>query len=561
MTTKSFNPHIIADMLFEVADSPYSRASRKTFAESGKGPSQGPDPSEYDNVRTFSLDYAAYNFPRKYLGGSYDRKRLEEKALSGFLSAEGSLASFNRNFLKSFSSSPAGVGHCVEAMRRKIGEILGRFDPEAWVQRCEWGPGATSSLSSTDSTVDKKISEPRVSVTPCALPYFRWIVENDPHWVHARLGELPEGPLSLLPENFQVVESSRLAMVEKSAEELRVIDIQPTANLFLQKGVGSMIRSRLKRVGIDLDDQSRNQWLASVASRLQLCTIDLAKASDSVSCSIVSYLLPDDWFFVLNALRTRFTTYKGQTYYLNKFSAMGNGYTFELETLIFYAACCAVEEFLDCKEPIGVYGDDIIVHRDLFNGLHSVLKFLGFKVNETKSFVTGQFFESCGKHYFRGVDVTPPYQKEVVKDLISSIRCANRLFRFALRMGSNEYLETAIRRPYDSVTALASEYFEVARRGRKVKFPLIPWWLPDDFGLLSTQPFSTRNGLVRFNRLNLEPVKVPGFESALYALSLRRGCVVESPFMGLVTVRGRLRAITMGSGKTTPIVARLPYWI
>lgn len=88
----------------------------------------------------------------------------------------------------------------------------------------------------------------------------------------------------------------------------------------------------------------------------------------------------------------------------HKFSSMGNGCTFALETLIFASLLHAV------GSKIGlVYGDDITIETELAPALFRLLKFLGFVPNEEKSYTSGPFRESCGKDFFEGHDVTPFY--------------------------------------------------------------------------------------------------------------------------------------------------------
>jgi hypothetical protein len=95
---------------------------------------------------------------------------------------------------------------------------------------------------------------------------------------------------------------------------------------------------------------------------------------------------------------------------------MGNGYTFELETLIFLSVSivCA-EEAQKANLPgvdILVYGDDIIVPTGTSATLIPVLKYLGFETNASKTFLTGPFRESCGGDFFNGMAVRSHYLKE-----------------------------------------------------------------------------------------------------------------------------------------------------
>lgn len=551
------------------ASTPYAKTSYINYRKSnGIQLPKFPDPDAYSDFSTYALDYGAYAYLRKLKSASATLS-LREKAVISFEETECAVRSFNRSYPR--SAALAGVGHHISVMRRKIGEILGHFRAKEWFASCEWGPGATSSLRAEDATLDKKILESRISVSQQALGFARAYLEADIHMFAARCGVVPVGPYSVLKSNFEVVSASRLTTVPKSAVEDRVIDIQPTFNLFLQKGIGQMIRKRLRNAGIDLDNQTRNQWLASVAQRLQLCTIDLAKASDTISSGLVRDLIPFDWLHALESTRTTHTEYDNQLWYLHKFSAMGNGYTFELESLIFYAMLLACDECYG-QEPslLGVYGDDLIVPRYLSKSVLILLVACGFSVNSSKSFTRGRFYESCGKHYFDGREVTPPYQKEEVRDLASAIRCANRLFRWALRLGSGNFLDSRIRPAFDSANATCHHFLlelnqrqrlNPRRQSRKViSMPLAPFWSEVDTGLLTLEPLPQRRGMLRSTRLIFEQVLIPADGGALYCTALRRGCVVESPFDMVVPIRGRLRKVSFGDTKFSPRLVRFPDW-
>jgi hypothetical protein len=110
-----------------------------------------------------------------------------------------------------------------------------------------------------------------------------------------------------------------------------------------------------------------------------------------------------------------------------KFSSMGNGFTFELESLIFWALSKSVSDF------VSVYGDDIIVDSTCRDRFVDLFRFCGFTTNESKSFWSGPFRESCGKHYFQGTDVTPIYQKDSDENIENLLASLNRLRRWYYR--------------------------------------------------------------------------------------------------------------------------------
>jgi hypothetical protein len=321
--------------------------------------------------------------------------------------------------------------------RRKIASLLGEYDSSLWLDMCKWGPGATFSLKGVHANLDNKIREDRLSITATALPYFRRVISDDYHWLRSR-GIDAEGPCNLL-KGFEVVRGCRVTTVPKSAKTERTIAIEPTANQFLQGGIGNYIRRRLKRTGIDLNDQTHNQNGARDALIRQFATVDLKAASDTVSRELVYELLPFDWARTMDCLRSKeYLSPKGEWHTFEKFSTMGNGFTFELETLIFWALSKAVLEIEGLTEQVLVYGDDIVIHEAAVPLLKEVFAFCGFTINTEKTHFASAFRESCGKHYFMGFDVTPIYQKEVPDVLEEVYRLANRLRRLAFSMASGD---------------------------------------------------------------------------------------------------------------------------
>jgi hypothetical protein len=205
-------------------------------------------------------------------------------------------------------------------------------------------------------------------------------------------------------------------------------------NIFLQKGIGGVIRKRLKRVGVDLNDQTHNQELAREGSISgKLCTVDLSSASDTISQEVVRHLLPTDWFEAMSSLRSETGILpNGSRIRYQKVSSMGNGFTFELESLLFWALADATRFHVgEMDRRMAIYGDDIIVPVGMYPTLKSVLEFAGFEVNSKKTHVDGPFRESCGKHYFLGTDVTPIYFKDKVDSYPRYIWACNQLKRWS----------------------------------------------------------------------------------------------------------------------------------
>jgi hypothetical protein len=210
------------------------------------------------------------------------------------------------------------------------------------------------------------------------------------------------------PLKPRITPYNRLEVVPKSYKTHRTIACEPEGNLFLQLAFDEYAKSRLRFRGQDLRDQTKNQRLAKEGSITgKYATIDLSMASDCLSYNTVAWLLPEPWFRYLSDCRSRFyhgAFGKGE---YAKFSSMGNGATFSLETLVFCSCAYAVG-----SKEFSVYGDDIIIESELTDDLLRLLSFIGFKVNTEKSFWEGPFRESCGKDYWEGTLVTPQYLRD-----------------------------------------------------------------------------------------------------------------------------------------------------
>jgi len=226
-------------------------------------------------------------------------------------------------------------------------------------------------------------------------------------------------------------ESSSLFTVPKSTHIDRVACKEPEVNMFLQRSVGNHIRRNLKRFAkIDLNDQSRNRDLARVGVEKHLATIDLSSASDSISRQLVIELLPFEWWSLLEDIRVKETMVDGQIHQLEMFSSMGNGFTFELESLLFFAITRATCWLSGIRGTISVYGDDIIAPNRVVPRLQRIFFFFGFLLNTEKSAWTGCFRESCGGHYWDGVDITPFFVRGPIRKQSDLIRLLNQILEW-----------------------------------------------------------------------------------------------------------------------------------
>lgn len=289
----------------------------------------------------------------------------------------------------------------------------------------QFSGGASTRIKRGPDAIQRKFVG-KAHVTTEAVPYFGPHLFENPGW--GRIG-CPSGL------KYEAVRGNVMFTVPKNSEIDRPACKEPEINMYLQRAAGLTIRNRLKRVGIDLKDQSRNRELAREGSITgRYATLDLSSASDTVSTAVVKLLLPHGWFSHLDALRCKETRLpSGDWHVLQMFSSMGNGFTFELETLIFWALTRAVAYKLKRRGKIRVFGDDIICDTQVGKALERVLAWFGFVVNVKKTFTSGPFRESCGGHYHRGVDITPVYFHERIRTMTQLIQLMNQLTEWSLR--------------------------------------------------------------------------------------------------------------------------------
>jgi len=391
------------------------------------------DPRSYLDAQSYALDAAAVGLVKKLeeLPTSHDRRG---NAIAKWRQGEADCYRTNERLQRYlpenrlFDDRDAAIDSFFESVRKIILSWIGSRPDDLAVGR--FGPGATYSDRSGKTTVPDKMSSDPV-MTRSAI----WFL---PQWLgtqwgayHAQRG----GEITYVPGN-------RFTTVPKTSKTDRSIASEPSINVFYQLALGRQLRTRLgKRAGWDLDraqDIHRRVACESSVTR-EFATLDLSNASDTVARTLVKILLPRHWYEQLDALRSSKTCIDDRWVVLEKFSSMGNGFTFELETIIFAALACAVTRECGYAGELGrdvfVFGDDIIVKNDVTRPLKSVLEFTGFTLNEEKSFFGDEpFRESCGGDYFAGLPVRPYFLKELPRGPQDNIAFANGLSLLAERL-------------------------------------------------------------------------------------------------------------------------------
>lgn len=336
--------------------------------------------------------------------------------MSKWLEAEDLCRETNIRLRKAASDgtkTPPDVASVLHSAQRKIAALLGPDVPCVLDARMVFTSGASTSVQKRNACSRTKLDAP----PQCSANLYPLLEEIFQAWPlyamhHSVPGSVSEDSLAV---NVGITDA-RLEFVPKNAKTDRAVMVEPPLNLLVQAAYGDYIRRKLRRVGIDLKDQSLNRGLAREASLTgALATLDLSSASDTISKELVAMLLPLDWFLALNTCRSPVTNADGVPLRLEKFSSMGNGFTFPLQSLIFWALVSASADYIGCENPVvSVYGDDIICPVEVVPLLKSVFDYCGFVLNESKSYWEGPFRESCGGDYYLGINIRPLFVKEAM---------------------------------------------------------------------------------------------------------------------------------------------------
>lgn len=396
------------------------------------------NPRDYrvHSVQTFAIDYQIVSLFSKYRGFSGDVVDPKIKALEKWVESERRCSVTNQYFRSRWDGKNTMSSHAEQAYmlaQQKIRRILGTFNPAEFIELCRFGPGVDLGIRQSARTSSyHKYATPGHATVGAA-----WVLEN----------YFKDDERLLYSHSSKLCVESHLFFVPKTWDEYRTATKSPRWNSFLQLGLGRCIEARLKSVGIDIKTQADvNRKLASSCHIDGNVTIDLKAASDSSCVNFVidmltDYLRDDDegpnlWLDLILKLREPYVRLPDKSLVRQeKVSSMGNGYTFPLETLIFYSLAWGVCQHLGLSvKDVTVFGDDIIVPRDAAQLLIELLASCGYQPNLEKTFLRGEFFESCGHDYFRGRNVRPVFLKEGVTDVSRAYRLHNAIIAWGTRL-------------------------------------------------------------------------------------------------------------------------------
>lgn len=396
------------------------------------------DPLAYNGLVDTRDSLAATKFLSKasFLRTSFDRKKV---AIDSFFVAEQQCSVTNKRIFRS-QFKTTETHSIISMMAWKISDVLYEFTADELIDSCDWGPGASTSKKRRNASKPNKYISSR-DITPSAYDFVK-------DWMHLAYPSWDIG-------YFCIQSASKIVTVPKNSKTDRTIAIEPDLNLWFQKGLGSMISRRLRRVGIDLSTQEINQERARIGSKYNsLATVDFSAASDTISLELCRSILPRDWFSLLYCFRSTDGVFEGHNVHFEKMSSMGNGFTFELESLIFWSLAICVSEYLGLdKKGISVFGDDVTLPSEAIDLFSAVAEDLGFLVNRSKSYSSGYFRESCGSYWYNGIDVKPIYLKEILDTPESVVKLTNSVRRLSHRRLNRLGCDRRLRRLWTYLSA------------------------------------------------------------------------------------------------------------
>lgn len=426
-----------------------------------------PDPDSYRSATAFAVDYMSYNIARKREDDKPTSTQMRA-SLAKWAEAEHRCHVVNQY---GWWVTPIDTDKRarIDALFQRTRAIISNVLMDEWpdLDFCPTGGSTTTTSrrfsfgpSKVDGTPLTEETQPH-KCAPASRVYLEQMLLNNPGVARRFLRqryqllrttcENVDEPIEmgsyLDPDEIRAlsihlcsnVQPATFDYVSKDYKSVRLLAKSNSLSIMVQKTIGNCIRRALSKVGINLNDQRINQEWAEIGSLTNLvATVDLSSASDSISRWCTT-LFPARWQAYINATRdTHVKNDRGTTHKLAMIAGMGNGFIFELQSLLFYAMTRAVVEELKLNTSwISVYGDDIICPVGAVALLQEMFEAKGFIINQDKSFASGPFRESCGKHYFNGVDVTPVYIKSNLDSLQELYHSWNELTSWQHRTGVN----------------------------------------------------------------------------------------------------------------------------
>lgn len=369
--------------------------------------------------RLFKYWYFRASVLKRYQHGTISADQREAETLWQYGLAEERCRETNRRLYGALHNSALIPPHTVALLKRArkvILNVLGEVQYDEVFRGFAFSTGATTEMRRRDAAIAHKWEKgSHIHVGGVALynAFLNWCEGSRFLRGLDKLVRQDEGHFFSVLKNYKAD---------------RGCETQPTITMALQKAVAGCMKNRARRVGLlKTDAQQYHAELAREGSRTgRLTTADLENASNSLALALPLALLEGTrWWRLLLATRVeRVRMPGGHSIVLEKISSMGNGWTFELQTLIYYSILKAV-----CGEEseVSVFGDDLIYPTKHHQAVVEAFTALGFRFNHEKTFASGSFRESCGGHYRDGRCVKPIYIEQLPSTIGQVIQLHNDL--------------------------------------------------------------------------------------------------------------------------------------
>lgn len=213
---------------------------------------------------------------------------------------------------------------------------------------------------------------------------------------------------------------ARLATVPKDNDKDRVIEIECLGNMCVQRAIAHQFRKLVEK-HFCYDLQMAQAVHQQLISDFQNATIDFSNASNSNWKCLLEFFFPQKVYQLLIDTRSSVVTYSGEYHGLNMIAPMGNGFTFEVMSFLLLTLAREYDSLAS------VFGDDVIIDRDCAPSFINLMETLVWQINDTKSFINGNFRESCGS--FRHLDgYVESFDFWLATSLPEMIVCSNKIY-------------------------------------------------------------------------------------------------------------------------------------
>jgi len=429
----------------------------KVFNSSGFELDQ-PDPIALKHFR--QLVYLLYKLEMPY------EDKETEKVINAFIQTEEDLGQVPE---AEFSSD------WISQARDFVTRAVCSLDPQRITPK--HGPG---SVATGECVLEKSNFKRIYSSIEAVYPFMGWYRFNASHIAASYVED--QRDLKEIPTPL-----AKVVLVPKDSRGPRLISCEPLEVQWIQQGLGVAFQQHLEashwtRGHVNFTCQLTNRRLALEGSRTgRWVTLDMKEASDRVSTELVKRLFNGHPLLLEALLATRSSHTvlpDGRIIEMKKFAPMGSSLCFPVESLVFYAlAVSAIKQtgksWREARKCVYVYGDDLIVDREVYPVLLQLFPRVGLMFNDGKCCVARSFRESCGCDAYEGIDITPVKIKTIwshrrtndPKCLMSYVALYNAMYGLG-HFQLAEYVQSLLTERYGEIPY--TNRYEVAGNGSYV---------------------------------------------------------------------------------------------